>query len=369
MNPQSLKQMTLFMLRSLLRNKIAFFFSLVLPVIFVAVFGAIYSPADAPGATTIGLVDRDGGPVATALSQSIEATGLCRIVTGSESDLTAKMTKGSLLTILVLPEGLSQAAVTGQLSTPVTVVRDPSSAASNQAAALLMSHISRMGYAMTGSQPVVQPVLTDLPGLERFQTFDFLMPGQLVYMLLSAALMSVAIELASQRASGTLRHLFSTPLSVSVWATARMISTLVLAGVQIIVLFAAGWLMFRVQMPANLPGTIVLLALSSLAILGLGLLIGVLTRTPEASFPISMIAFMTIAILGNAMMPLDNAPAFMQTLARFMPSTYMTHALRSVMMQGKGLSAVATDIVVLIACAVVFNGLAIWRMRRQMVAA
>ena len=52
--------------------------------------------------------------------------------------------------------------------------------------------------------------------------------------------------------------------------------------------------------------------------------------------------FMVLLFLGNAMMPLENPPAFISAIMPFAPSYYMTEALRAVMMHGKGLGSTAS---------------------------
>lgn len=199
--------------------------------------------------------------------------------------------------------------------------------------------------------------------------FDFTMPGQLVYMLLAAGLMSIAIGLSTQRQNGSLRHLFTTPLSMTVWLAAQVIANMTLAAVQIVLIFAEARLLFGVHMPLNIPGTIATLFICSLTSLAMGLAVGALVKSPEAAFPMAMMLFLAFAVFGNVMMPMEAAPQIMRTFEKVTPSFYMTHALRLVMMQGKGLGAVAGDLGILAGCMAVFGSIAVWRIRRQVTAA
>lgn len=198
---------------------------------------------------------------------------------------------------------------------------------------------------------------------------DFMMAGQLVYMLLSAGLMTVAIALASQRQNGTLRHLFTTPLPMGVWFGAQMLANIAMATLQIVVIFTTGHLVYGVHAPLNIPGTAVVLFVSSLACLSMGLAIGALVKSAEAAFPVSMILFFTIAMFGNVMMPLEGAPPFVLALQKWMPSYFMTEALGKVMMRGDGLLTAAGDLGMLLGLMVVCGGVAFWRIRRQMTVA
>lgn len=153
------------------------------------------------------------------------------------------------------------------------------------------------------------------------------------------------------------------------WVTTRVLANLALAVVQFAVLFAAGWVLFDVHLPENMGATWVMFVLSALAIGGMGLVVGMLPRTPDAAMPLVMILQMGMALLGEAMMPLAGAPEIVLTIAKFMPTTHMTHGLRQVMMLGKGLGDVVPEILILSGVAVVSFTIAIWQMRKQFVSA
>lgn len=364
----SLKQMTLFEFRSLMRNRIALLFNLVIPVVLVAVLGSMLGNTATDRPSPIGWIDQDRGPVAERLHSALDATKRFQIVTGDEAELRAQLAKGALRSIVILPEDLSEKAAADAVP-EVAILRDLSSTASNADAGALYNLIGRVGAEMSGARPLLVPAIHDLPGMDRFGFFDFLVPGQLVYMLLAGGMMSVALNLAQHRQTGSLRHLFTTPLSMGVWAAAQMFANVVLAGLQIVVLFTAARLLFGVHAPHNLPATIVALIICSLTSLSMGLAMGAALRSVEATLPAAIVLFFLLAMFGNAVMPLDGAPDFMLSVQKVMPSLYMSRALRLTMMQGKGLSSILGDLTVLVSCMLAFGGLALWRIRKQMTAA
>lgn len=197
--------------------------------------------------------------------------------------------------------------------------------------------------------------------------FDYLLPGQMAVMLLSAGMFTVAVTVAGQRQSGALRHLFSTPVSVGAWTLSRMAANLCMALIQAVLLFLFAGLVFDVAPPQNVGGTLVVLVLSMLASLGLGLVIGMLVKGENSAVAVTMPFFMMLLFLGNSTMPLENPPAFIAAIMPLAPSYYMTEALRAVMMHGSALSAAARELAVLVAFAAASLGFALWRMRRQYV--
>jgi len=53
--------------------------------------------------------------------------------------------------------------------------------------------------------------------------------------------------------------------------------------------------------------------------------------------------------LSGAFFPIQQMPYFIQQISRFLPMTYIIEALRKVIVLGSGLSAIRTDITILLA--------------------
>lgn len=364
---KALRHVTINQFRSMLRNRIAFFFNLVMPLIFLLIFGSMYG-GDKANSVTIGVVDLDQGTVSQQLQQALDDAGLYKIVKAGEADLRQQLMQGKVQAVVVLPQGLSQQVAAHRAPGAVQIVFDQSGASSGAAMAGLQNLVARQGMLISGAQPglIAQP--EGLASMAKLNVFDYLLPGELTQMLLTGGIVTAAIALASQRASGALRHLFSTPLTMGTYVTARIVSTLLLTVLQTAILFGVAKFALKIQPPSNPGATALVLLMGTLATLGLGMLTGALTKGPEAAMPVAMILYMGMAFLGNAMMPMDGAPGFVQALQRVVPTSYLTHALRLVMMQGKGVGEVWGDLAVLAVVAVVTMSLAGWRMRKQFVA-
>lgn len=199
-------------------------------------------------------------------------------------------------------------------------------------------------------------------------TFDYLIPGQLTVMLLSAGFITIGISMAAQRESGVLRHLFSTPLSLGGWAGARIAANLAMAVVQCIILFVFARLVFNVGAPANMAGTAVVIIVSTIASLSMGMLVGTLAKGEEAAVAITMPLVMALFFLGNAAMPLENPPPFIAAVMPYIPTYHMTNAMRAVIRHGSGVGSILSELAILGGLAAFFLGISLWRLRRQYVA-
>lgn len=360
---KSFLEMTQFQLRSMMRNKVAFFFNLVMPLIFVAFIGMITAPKE-PSIPNVGLVNLDQGPEAEKLAFHLAAQSAFPVQIGSEAELTERLTDGKLDALIILNLGLSAKVAAGQGPAEVTILYEEENANAQTAVGMARGVLNAYG-----ANPLVLANATPLPGKPTVNVMDYVMPGALLQMLLSAGLLTVAIWLANQRQTGAMRHLFSTPLSISAWVSSRVVANLLMAILQAVLVFAVAVALFDVSGPANLVGSIIFLFLSALATLGIGLVVGVFAPSADAAFPIGMMLYMGLVFLGGAMMPLQAGPPILLKLAKWIPSYYITEGLRAVMRGGESLGAIWPHLLIVGGVALVTISLATWRIRKQFVEA
>lgn len=364
---RSMAEMTAFQFRQLYRNKISFFFNLIFPLLLVALFGSLFGQPAEDATVSVGIARTAGDTWSEALAEAVKMTDLYTVEEGTVEDLEEALSKGQVSAVAIIPAGEDQFLGGAEALEGATILYDPVSPKSGRTAAELKGILDGISARMQGVNPAVFADVQPVAGDASLGVFDYLMPGQMALMLLSAGLITVAVSVAQQRESGSMRHLFSTPLPVTVWAAARISANLLMSLFQLALLFAFAGLLYKVEPPANLSGTIVLVFLSSLAALGMGLAIGTTVKGEETAVAVTMPIFMLLIFLGNVAFPLEDPPPFIAAIFPYVPSYRMTEALRAVMRDGAPLSAVSSEIAVLSSLALLFLGFALWRVRRQYV--
>jgi len=99
---------------------------------------------------------------------------------------------------------------------------------------------------------------------------------------------------------------------------------------------------------------------------GIGMLFGTLFRTPEQATAIGPMLGIALGMLGGCMWPLEIVPPFMRTLGHLTPQAWAVDGWVVLLSQGGGLRDIATNLLVLLAFATVFLGLATFRLRRRL---
>jgi len=145
---------------------------------------------------------------------------------------------------------------------------------------------------------------------------------------------TVAI-IAAERERGTLLRLRTTPLRPSAYFFGVVLSQLVLALMQVVMLYSIALLMGVQYHGSLLLGGLILL-LSVFSYVGMGFFLGVrfARRSEEVVVALSAIG-VPILVLGGTFFPLEIMPQAMQSLAQLNPILHMNQAFKGVAAYGK----------------------------------
>jgi ABC-2 type transport system permease protein len=102
-----------------------------------------------------------------------------------------------------------------------------------------------------------------------------------------------------------------------------------------------------------------LIVVGTLAFLSLGLLAGSFSKTPEAATAIANLIVLPMAFLSGAFFPIEGAPAWIQTVSRFLPLRHLVDGMQAVMVRGQGPADVLPQLAILLGFAVVVSAIAV----------
>lgn len=337
-------------LRSFVRDRAALFWTFAFPVVFVILFGTIFSG----GSTnyTLGWVDEDGSSPSVALRAAFEANAPVELVDGSLEVSRERMIAGDLDGILVLPAGLGaaiEAAQGGNPGAPLTIriVTDPSRSTISQAVqqiatALVMS----ANLQLSGASPILTVAGESLQ-TNRLSAVSFFVPSILAMALMQLGVFA-AIPLVQQREKLILKRLNATPLPRWVLVGSNIIVRLLIAAAQTVIILGIGIAVLGVEVTGNLLVIAGFVALGALAFTSLGYVIASFTRTEEAATGATQIVQLPLMFLSGIFFPLEVMPEWLRSFATFMPLTYLGDALRQTMVGGTPFAPLGVDALVLV---------------------
>lgn len=182
---------------------------------------------------------------------------------------------------------------------------------------------------------------------------DFLIPGLLGMNLMGTGMWGVGFSVATSRMQKLLKRLASTPMRKSEYFLSHMLSRMVFLVLEVVTIVAFGWIVFDVAVH----GSILLLAfvsvLGAFTFSGLGLLTASRAQTIEGVSGLMNLVMVPMWILSGVFFSSERFPDGMQPVIKLLPLTALNDALRAVMIEGRGLLAISSEIAILAAWCIV----------------
>lgn len=333
----ALLALTVANIRSFLRDRAALFWTIAFPLIFIVLFGLIFS-GGGPQTQAIGWVDEDGSSRAAAVREAFATIHDVELVEGSRDEVLEQMRDGDLDAVLLVQAGFGAAvdatveAIPGPPA-PLVVYTDPSQNQETGATYQLVGGVlGQLNLQLAGRGPAVVP----MP--ETIQTQDLTFISYLVPSILGMALMQLgifsAIPLVADREKLILKRLSATPLRRWQLVASNVLMRLLIAIAQTVIIVAVGALAFDVEMSGNLLLLGALILLGSTAFIALGYVIASFAKTEEAANGMTSVVQFPLMFLSGTFFPIDTMPDFLRGVALAMPLTYLSDALRQVMVDG-----------------------------------
>ena len=172
------------------------------------------------------------------------------------------------------------------------------------------------------------------------------------YFDLTLRMFSESIRTA--QVTGCLEAMLSSQTGAVTVVTLSSLYSLISGAIQLVMILVGGVVLFRVDLRTmNVPATLLVLFFSIAIFMAFGILSASAIVWLKKGDPITWVLGGMSAILGGAYFPVDVMPAWMQKLSYIIPIRYSLDALRSTMLGGGNLVAVARQLEILLAMAVI----------------
>jgi ABC-2 type transport system permease protein len=241
-----------------------------------------------------------------------------------------------------------------------TYIFDPSRPESRLARLVVDNAIER------GSGRVDQIVSTDQLVTESGSRYiDFLIPGLIGIGLMSSGLWGVGFALTDMRAKKLLKRLVATPMKKGEFLFSFLLVRAAFVVIEVPPLLIFAWLTFDVRVHGSYVLLSLITVLGALTFAGLGLLVG--SRTSSSEVVQGLINFVSLPMYmcSGVFFSADRFPPWSQPVVRALPLTALNDALRRVITDGVGVTAIAPQIAIVLAWGIVAFAIALrlfrWR--------
>ena len=344
------------------REPAVIFMIILFPVMLTIAFGASFGAVGSQPSTTIsiGVVNLEqsnssSSSWSTQFIQDLQNTNALKIqhYANNKTAQTA-LSEGNVQGVLVIPSTFD-ASVQSYKDNPsdpgkwvnstLPLYLDKASLLSIQALPAIVQQVFTSG--ILGLQPastvspvsILSPSLVSVSALTVFDTFA---PGLFAFASIFLIMM-VAQSFVTDRESGMLRRVVTTPTSASEIMTSEVLAYLVIGFLQVVLVFASAYALgYRpVADSAGIALGFLIAVIFSICNVGFGLITASVSRNGGAATAISFVFLLPQMFLGTFVGSALSSTA--QAAGRFVPAYYVTDALTSLFTRG----AAATSVTVL----------------------
>ncbi len=400
---KALRELYFANLTEFLSNRRALFLTIAFPVLFITVFGLVFTNQDKVD-VNIGLANEDDGEIGRQIASALESapktnvTGAPGVVNndadsnpfsgvtfvrGGADALRADLKGGRLDGVIVIPAGLSAAAgqkvrarlaataapgasansdkllADTQSSPPVVLIVDPMR---QLLGPILQGLINRVldgvNAGISGETPLLD-LRTESIHARQIRTVDFLLPGILAMSIMQLGLFATAQPLVALRVQGVLKRLGATPLPRTTLLVAYVALRLTIALLQTSIVVLIGHYAFKVAMVGSWWVFSGWVLLGTLAFIALGFFIAAVSKNEESVIAISNIINLPMILLSGVFFPVDHLPKFLDYPIRMVPLNYLSDALRHTMLDTPPLHDPMTNFLGLSAWVIIMTVLAV----------
>jgi ABC-2 type transport system permease protein len=185
---------------------------------------------------------------------------------------------------------------------------------------------------------------------------SFLIAGGIGMVVSSAAFENLGVALARQREDGVLKRVGGTPLRPRTLVGAKVLSATAVILVQAVLMTVANIFLFKATIPGNVLWSLAVVLVGILAFTAMGFALAGLSRNTDVAGAAARALSLPMQFLCGTLIPIDQMPVPLQTIARALPLTYFVDALRSAALSGE-MAGHGREWAVLMGCLIV--GLAI----------
>jgi ABC-2 type transport system permease protein len=164
------------------------------------------------------------------------------------------------------------------------------------------------------------------------RTIDVAIPSLTAVIISMAGLMSTTMTMATYREKGILRRLQTTPVSPLIVLAAQVIVVFAMTALGMLLLVAAGTLVYHVHFEGNAFSLLAGFVLSSLSFFGLGFILASIMPTVRTAWAVAMVLLYPMLFLSGAFFSVKLLPAAVQKVSGFLPLTYVVNLLRGLWM-------------------------------------
>lgn len=317
--------------REFRREPSAFFFVLLMPLIWMVLLGFGLS-GESPETFGVGWE----APVvasseADAIHEGLKGAKNIHLHEGSSADLATMLKRGDVLVLAQMT------------SSGMNYSYDPANRESRRARDVVDTAVQR---AAGRHDPMIsQDVRVSIAGT---RYVDFLVPGLLAMTIMSTSLWGTGMTMVANRRENLLKRFLATPMQPYEYILSHIIGRGMILVFELSTILISGAVIFHFRLAGRFFDFIVMAALGAAALTSIGIFAGSRTTNSAAMNGVCNLVALPLMIFSGVWFSRSNLPSWLAEASRWLPLTPLVDGLRRIALEGVPLSSLGFEVALLL---------------------
>lgn len=342
------------------RDRLAIFFTIIFPLIFLFVFGSL-NGGSGDVSFRVAVINQSDSSIAKDFAKEFKNNKIFKVdgKATTVEEAKEKMTQSQLDATIILPKEFgsveqNKSFPSGQAKVLYTQ--------NNEQSARALSSILEAQFKAINSKFVTSETPFDVKSEQlnerSLKPFDYTFAGLLGFAIIGMGIFGPVNVFPELKKMGILRRLSTTPLRVWQYFLATMIGQAIIGALSLAIMFAVAITVFHLNVVGNYFELGLFLILGIMTILGIGLALGGWARNERQAAPLSNIIVFPMMFLSGTFFPRFLMPEWLQTVSNFLPLTPIIDGIRLIATEGAHLTDIGLQLGLIAAWMVVIYAVA-----------
>ncbi len=346
--------------RRFFRDRLAQFFSIIFPLIFLFVFGS-FSSGNNNVSFKVAVINQAHNSFASSFTSQLGQSKTFKVdqTVTSLGGAEDKMSKSQIDGIIVLGKdfGIKQAGQAYPSGQAQVLYNHTQSGTGQTLTTVLQGVFDKSNAHFVVVQQPFTATGHELNS-KSLSAFDYTFSGLLGFSIIGLGIFGPVNVFPELKKQGVLRRLHTTPLKTWQYFLATMFSQSLTGIIGIAVQFLVAIKIFHLKVYGDYPEIIIFTILSIFMILGLGLAIGGWAKNERQAAPLSNIVVFPMLFLSGTFFPRFLMPHWLQAITTYLPLTPVIDGIRQLTTQGSHLWQIGPQLGLIAVWAVIIYAIA-----------
>ena len=351
------------------RDRVSFAMIIMIPLVQLILFGYAINtnPRNLPTAVLL----QEQSDLARSILVALQNTKYFKITAlpHNETELDQLLLSGQVLFAVEIPANFERAVRRGD-DPAMLVTADGTDPVASGSALGALSEVAQSALGHDHGLPQRGAAIFEIRTHVRYNPAGLsqlnIVPGLVGTILTMTMLIFTALSVTREIERGTMESLLAMPITPLEIMLGKIAPYVLVGFLQATLIIGVGIALFGVP----LMGSLLLLALLSTLFITANLAIGytfsTVAQNQLQAMQMSLMFFLPNILLSGFMFPFAGMPVWAQWIGEALPLTHYLRIVRSIMLKGAGLSAMANDAAALFVLTMVAMGIAVGRFRRTL---